>query len=225
LINKIRTGALAGFALISSTAASASSDNQVWAQASASAKLSDSWRLSGEVVSRFSDNRNGLYEVEATALVGYRLNKTVAVWAGYVHDPQYSGGDFTVMEHRAREQVTFDNVAKLGSGKLNARIRMEQRWRDGVEGTGWRLRPYAKLSLPLKGKTALNLSNETFFNLNRNSFQKQSGLDRMRNLVSISTPLGKTLTGEAGYLNQHGFVRGGGDTSDHVAYFALSLSL
>lgn len=225
MINKICTGALAGFALISSTAASASSDNQVWAQASASAKLSDSWRLSGEVVSRFSDNRNGLYEVEATALVGYRLNKTVAVWAGYVHDPQYSGGDFTVMEHRAREQVTFDNVAKLGSGKLNARIRMEQRWRDGVEGTGWRLRPYAKLSLPLKGKTALNLSNETFFNLNRNSFQKQSGLDRMRNLVSISTPLGKTLTGEAGYLNQHGFVRGGGDTSDHVAYFALSLSL
>jgi len=225
LINKICTGALAGFALISSTAASASSDNQVWAQASASAKLSDSWRLSGEVVSRFSDNRNGLYEVEATALVGYRLNKTVAVWAGYVHDPQYSGGDFTVMEHRAREQVTFDNVAKLGSGKLNARIRMEQRWRDGVEGTGWRLRPYAKLSFPLKGKTALNLSNETFFNLNRNSFQKQSGLDRMRNLVSISTPLGKTLTGEAGYLNQHGFVRGGGDTSDHVAYFALSLSL
>jgi Protein of unknown function (DUF2490) len=225
LINRICTGALAGFALISSTAASASSDNQVWAQASASAKLSDRWRLSGEVVSRFSDNRNGLYEVEATALVGYRLNKTVTVWAGYVHDPQYSGGDFTVMEHRAREQVTFDNVAKLGSGKLNARIRMEQRWRDGVDGTGWRLRPYAKLSLPLKGKTALNLSNETFFNLNRNSFQKQSGLDRMRNLVSISTPLGKTLTGEAGYLNQHGFVRGGEDTSDHVAYFALSLSL
>lgn len=102
---------------------------------------------------------------------------------------------------------------------------MEQRRRDGVDGTGWRLRPYAKLSLPLKGKTALNLSNETFFNLNRNSFQKQSGLDRMRNLVSISTPLGKTLTGEAGYLNQHGFVRGGEDTSDHVAYFALSLSL
>lgn len=101
MINKICTGALAGFALISSTAASASSDNQVWAQASASAKLSDRWRLSGEVVSRFSDNRNGLYEVEATALVGYRLNKTVTVLAGYVHDPQYSGGDFTVMEHRA----------------------------------------------------------------------------------------------------------------------------
>jgi hypothetical protein len=224
LIRNISLGALLGALLFSSTgAAAAKDDSQVWTQASASVKLSENWRLSGEVVGRFSDYRNGLYEIEATALLGYRLNKNVTIWGGYVHDPQYSGGDFTVMEHRAREQVTFDNVGKVGSGKLSARVRMEQRWRDGIGGTGWRLRPYAKLSVPLKGKTALNLSNETFINLNRNSFQKQRGLDRMRNLVSISTPLGK-VTGEAGYLNQYGFVRNGTDTMDHVAYFALSAS-
>jgi len=218
--------ALATAWFVSSTAAvAATDDSQVWTQASASVKLAEKWRLSGEVVGRFSDNRNGLYEVEASAMLGYRLNKNVTLWAGYVHDPQYAGGDFTVMEHRAREQVTFDNVGKVGSGKLSARIRMEQRWRDGIDGTGWRLRPYAKLSFPLKGKTALNLSNETFINLNKTTFQKQSGVDRMRNMVSISTPLGKTLTGEAGYLNQYGFVRNGRDTVDHVAYFALSLSL
>ena len=221
----ILRGALTVALLFTSTAALATrDDSQVWTQASASVKLSDKWRLSGEVVGRFSDNRNGLYEVEATALVGYRLNKNVTVWGGYVHDPQYAGGDFTVMEHRAREQVTFDNVAKIGSGKLGARVRMEQRWRDGIDGTGWRLRPYAKLSFPIAGKTALNLSNETFLNLNKTSFQRQSGLDRMRNLVSISTPLGKNVTGEAGYLNQYGFVRGAEDTMDHVAYFALSAS-
>lgn len=221
----ISQGALALALLTSSTAAlAAKEDSQIWTQASASVKLSDTWRLSGEVVGRFSDNRNGLYEIEAIALLGYRLNKNVTVWAGYVHDPQYAGGDFTVMERRAREQVTFDNVGKVGSGKLSARIRMEQRWRDGIEGTGWRLRPYAKLSFPVHGKTALNLSNETFVNLNKNSFQKQTGVDRMRNLVSISTPLGKAVTGEAGYLNQYGFVRNGTDTMDHVAYFALSAS-
>ena len=218
--------ALATAWLFSATAAEAATDDsQVWTQASANVKLSEKWRVSGEVVARFSDNRNGLYEIEATALVGYKLTKDVTIWGGYVHDPQYSGGEFTVMEHRAREQVTIDNIAKLGSGKLSARLRMEQRWRDGIDGTGWRLRPYAKLSFPLKGKTALNLSNETFVNLNKTSFQKQSGLDRMRNLVSISTPLGKTVNGEAGYLNQYGFVRGGEDTTDHVAYFAVSLSL
>lgn len=225
MIRDIAFGAIAVVLFFSSTAAmAANEDSQIWAQSSASVKLSDKWRLSGEVIGRFSDNRNGLYEIESIALVGYRLNKNVTIWGGYVHDPQYAGGDFTVMEHRAREQVTFDNVGKVGSGKLSARIRMEQRWRDGIDGTGWRLRPYAKLSFPVHGKTALNFSNETFINLNKISFQKQSGLDRMRNLVSISTPLGKSVTGEAGYLNQYGFVRNGTDTMDHVAYFALSAS-
>ena len=65
-------------------------------------------------------------------MLGYRLSKVVDLWAGYTHDPQYAGGDFTVMEHRAREQVTFDGFARLGPGKLSGRIRLEQRWRDGV---------------------------------------------------------------------------------------------
>ena len=206
-------------------AVSARSDSQVWTAAAASFKLSDSWRLSEEVVTRFSDNRNGLYEIESNTLLGYKLNKVVTVWAGYTHDPQYSAGDFTRMEHRAREQVTFDGFAKLGPGKFNGRIRLEQRWREGLDGTGWRLRPYLKYSLPIKGKVAFNLSSEPFFNLNTTTFQAKSGLDRVRNLVTVSAPLSKTLSGEVGYMNQHGFVNGGPDTSDNIAYFALSMSL
>ena len=37
--------------------------------------------------------------------------------------------------------------------------------------------------------------------------------------------LAKALALEAGYMNQHGFVRQGPDTSDHVAYFAISLNI
>lgn len=216
--------ALAGLLAVPAPA-SAKSDEQVWGNASISVKLADRWRLSQEFTTRFSDNRNGLYEIESNTLLGYRLNKMVTVWAGYTHDPQYSGGDFTVMEHRAREQVTFDGIAKLGKGKLSARVRLEQRWRGNADGTGWRLRPYLKYSLPIAGKTALNVSSEPFFNLNGTVFQKQTGLDRVRNLVTVSTPLTKSLSGEVGYMNQHGFVRGGPDTSDNIAYFGLALSL
>ena len=212
-------------ACVAATPASARSDEQIWANLNATVKLSDRWRLSEEGTFRFSDNRKGLYELESNTLLGYRLNKVVTVWAGYTHNPQYAGGDFTVMEHRAREQVTFDGFAKLGGGKLNGRVRLEQRWREHVDGTGWRVRPYLKYSLPIAGKTALNISTEPFFNLNTTPFQRQSGLDRMRNLVTISTPLTKGLTGEAGYMNQHGFVRGGEDTSDNIAYFGLALSI
>jgi hypothetical protein len=221
---KLSAAALVALGMLA-TPAFAKSDEQVWTNFNVTAKLSDRWRLSEEVTVRFSDKRKGLYELESNTLLGYRLNKVVTLWAGYTHNPQYAAGDFTIMEHRAREQVTFDGFARLGNGKLNGRIRLEQRWRNGVDGTGWRVRPYLKYSLPIAGKTALNLSSEPFFNLNSTPFQKKTGLDRMRNLISISTPLTKTLTGEAGYMNQHGFVRGGPDTSDNVAYFGLALAL
>jgi hypothetical protein len=203
----------------------ASSDGQSWVTVGVNARLSDKWRLSQDVVARFSDRRNGLYEVESSTLLGYRISKTVTVAAGYVHNPQYSDGDFTVMEHRAREQVSVDNVGQIGAGWISGRLRFEQRWRDGLEDVGWRLRPYAKFALPVNGKTSVNFSNELFVNLNRTAFQQTAGLDRMRNLVSISTPLSGKLTGEAGYMSQYGFVRGGPDTTDHAAYFALSLNI
>src|SRR3982751_2690915 len=218
----ILSGALA---LTTASPASAKSDDQFWGNLNVTVKMGDRWRVQEELTTRFSDKRNGLYEVESNTLLGYRINKVVTVWAGYTHDPQYAAGDFTVMEHRAREQVTFDGFARLRKGKFNGRIRLEQRWRNHVDGTGWRVRPYLKYSLPIAGKTALNLSTEPFFNLGTTPFQRKSGLDRVRNLVTISTPLTKSLNSEVGYMNQYGFVRGGDDTVDHVAYFAVSLSL
>ena len=207
--------------------AHATDDEQLWTTASATVKLADKWLLSQEVTARFSDTRKGLYEIESNTLLGYKVTDTVTLWAGYTHDPQYAGGDFTVLERRAREQITVDNFAKIGRGKLSGRLRMEQRWRENIDGTGWRARPYLKFSMPFREgkKTALVLSSEAFINLNTTSFQKTEGLDRMRNLIAISTPLTKTMTLEAGYLNQHGFVRNGEDTSDHVASLSLSLSL
>jgi hypothetical protein len=207
------------------TPAYATSDSQFWATTAVNAKLADKWGLSEEVVTRFSDNRNGLYEIEATTLVGYRFNKTISLWAGYVHDPQYSAGEFRVMEHRAREQLVFDSFARIGGGKLTGRVRLEQRWREGVNGTGLRLRPYLKYSLPIHGKTALNLSTEPFFNLNTTSYQATHGLDRVRNLITISTPIAGRLAGEAGYMNQHIFVpHGEEDESDNIAYLTLNFS-
>jgi hypothetical protein len=205
----------------------AATDSQLWTTQLVNVKLSDKWRLQEELVERFSDHRNGLYEIESNTLLGYKLSKSTTVWAGYTHDPQYSAGHFTVMEHRVREQITFDNVAKLGPGKLSFRLRGEQRWRTNIDGIGWRLRPYVKYSLPLaKGsKTNLVLSSEPFINLNTTAFQKHAGVDRMRNLVAINTPLSKKLTAEFGYMNQHIFVRGGPDESDNIAWLSLGLNL
>jgi Protein of unknown function (DUF2490). len=164
--------------------AAAADDAQLWTGGNVTAKLSDHWRLSEEITARFSDNRNGLYEIESNTLVGYRISRVVTLWAGYTHNPQYSAGDFTIMEHRAREQVTFDNFANLGPGRLSGRLRVEQRWRAGLDGTGWRVRPYLKYALPMRkgARTAFVVSTEPFLDLNTTTFQRSRGLDRTRTL-------------------------------------------
>lgn len=221
-----RTGALL-IALAAAMPAMAADDGQIWASTAATVKLSGNWRVSQDATARFSDNRNGLYELELNTLLGYVVAKGVTVWGGYTHDPNYSAGNFTLMEHRAREQVTVDKLADVGGGKMSGRLRMEQRWREGFDGTGWRVRPYAKYSLPLRkgGKTAFVVSTEAFFNLNTNAFQRTSGLDRTRTFIGLSTPLSKFASAEAGYLNQHSFVPHGPDNDDHVASISLNWSL
>jgi hypothetical protein len=213
------------FTIMIARPAEAREDNQVWTSAATSVGLGGPWRLSQDIVARFSDNRNGLYEIETSTLLGYKLSKSVTVAAGYVHNPQYSEGDFQRLERRAREQISIDNFAEVGPGKLSGRLRMEQRFREGQD-TAWRARPFLRFSMPLtkNGKTSLNLSNETFVNLNTTTFQRTSGADRMRNLVAVTTKLNKTISLEGGYLNQYGFVRDGDDTIDHIAHLAVSTS-
>ena len=222
---EVSVRAFAAVALaVSSGTGWARDDGQIWTGGGAAVNLNDRWRLTGEVVARFSDNRGGLYEIEAPTLLNFRPAKDITLAAGYVHNPQFADGDLTTVERRAREQITVDNIARVAGGRLSARLRLEQRWRYNTDGTGWRVRPYLKYSLPLKSKTSLVLSNETFLNLNTTAFQRQDGLDRMRNLIAINTPLAKNVTIEAGYLSQYGFVRGGEDYRDHIASILVSAS-
>lgn len=214
-------------ASVNASPAHARQDRQLWTGASASVKLNDKWQLNQEVQTRFSDKRNGLFQVQAVTLLGYKINRSLTVAGGYVHSPLYTEGEFQVVERRARQQITVDNVAQFAGGKVSARMRVEQRWRDNVEGTAVRMRPYVKFSRPLKSgsKTSLNLASEAYVNLNTASFQRTEGFDRMRNAVSLNTKLSPKLSLEAGYLNQYGFVRNRDDTIDHVATVNLGLSL
>lgn len=226
LVRLAAVAALGTLGLLTSAPASAS-DSQLWTGGSVTVKLSDKWSLSQDVTARFSDNKHGLYELEANTLAGYQLSKTVSLWAGYDHDPQYLGGDFTVMEHRLVEHVVSSNLGKIGGGQLSGRVRLEQRWRDGQNGTGWRLRPYLRYTLPFgsRSKVGLTISEEPFFDLNTTSFQTVHGLERLRSLVAITTPIGKHVSADIGYMNQHGFVPHGKDTSDNIAYFSVGLKL
>ena len=160
------------------------SDTQVWPTTNVSVGLGDGFKVSNETVFRIGDAK-GLYEIENNLMIGKALDKNVTVWLGYTHDPNYLQGSFRVMEHRFRQQVDIDHFLMIGKAKLGGRVRLEERWREGASGTGWRLRPLVKLTVPVTNRkgTALVFSHESFIDLNTTSFQLKGGIERMRNLV------------------------------------------
>lgn len=218
--------AAASLLCMSGAASAAIEDEQLWIGGSVNVDLGGGFRFSEETTARFSDNSKGLYQIENNFLLGYKLNKVTTIWAGYTHDPQYNGGTFTRMERRARQQITFDNVTKIGTGSLSFRVRTEQRWRDGQTGTGWRVRPFVRYSLPIanKGKTTVQFGHESFINLSTAPFQTTNGYDRMRNNVSVRTPISKVVNLEVGYLNQYQFTRAAVNKMDHAATASLAFS-
>ena len=215
--------------LIAATAAGlaspalATEDTQGWGTITVNVALPDNFKAQNETVFRTSDAK-GFYEIENNVMVGRKLDKVTTLWLGYTFDPHYTHGTFTRREHRFRQQASFDNFAKLGPVKLSGRLRLEERWREGLSGTGWRLRPQIKATMPLAGKVNLAVASEPFIDLNTTVFQKVGGLERMRNSISVVVPLSKHVSVDVGYLNQHGFVRGGPDTSDNVITAGLTAS-
>ena len=198
-------------------------DTQYWQTVTVNVALPDNFKIQNEAVLRTSDAR-GFYEIENNFMVGKKVSKVTTLWLGYVFDPQYNHGTFTRREHRFRQQINFDGFATVGKVRLSGRVRLEERWREGLPGTGWRLRPQVKASVPLTGKVTLSVASETFINLNNTVFQTTDGFDRMRNSISVGVPLSKRVTLDFGYLNQHGFVSGGPDTTDHVLTTGISAS-
>lgn len=202
-------------------AAAMASDAQHWEILTATANLGDGWRASAENITRFSQTR-GFYELEQNLMVGHEIGDKggplgLVVYLGYTHDPQYAHGNFTIMEHRFRQQISLDRLMQVGPVRFSGRVRVEQRWREGISGTAWRLRPYIKAAMPIAGKVMLVAAHESFIDANRNGFQRLGGEERMRNSLGFNMPLNRRVTLELGYLNQHGFVPGAKDTNDNVA--------
>lgn len=216
-----RIALLASSLLASATPALASEDNQHWETVLVNVALPDNFKLQNETVFRTGDAK-GFYEIENNFMVGRKLDKVVTLWLGYTFDPQYAQSNFVIREHRFRQQIGFDNFLKLGKVKFSGRLRLEERWREGLAGTGWRLRPQIKATMPFIGKTSLAISHESFIDLDTATFQKVGGYERMRNAVSVVVPLNKKVSLDFGYLNQHGFVRKGPDSSDNVLTLGLT---
>lgn len=210
--------------LIAATPALAQDEDQeMWLAAAAGFRLGSGLRLELDTVSRFSADQGGLYEIELNSLLTHEIAKGITIGAGYVRNTNYSRGDVTRTEDRLRAHLGV--VRDIGPLTLSGRVRLEYRMRSDGTDTGWRLRPFIKATLPVGGPFSLVASHESFVPLNDTDWRQRAGYERMRNMAGLSIKANRTLTIDAGYINQYNFSRGDGrDILDHALMTGIVLS-
>lgn len=192
--------AIGAFLLAALPSVAEADDGQVWLSANARGPIAGRVELGVEAIERFGrDGEGGLYESENVAMLGFRFDRATLA-AGYVRDIAYHGAGATI-EQRARQDFSVDHLATIGGLVIGARLRAEERWRDGSSGTGVRIRPFVRLTLPVTGKLNLLASHESFVNLGGGAGQR-GGYDRARDFLGVGVPMTKRVRVEIGYLNQ-----------------------
>ena len=192
--------AIGAFLLAALPSIAEADDGQVWLSANARGPIAGRVELGVETIERFGrDGEGGLYESENVAMLGFRFDRATLA-AGYVRDIAYHGAGATI-EQRARQDFSVDHLATIGGLVIGTRLRAEERWRDGSSGTGVRIRPFVRLTLPVTGKLNLLASHESFVNLGGGAGQR-GGYDRARDFLGVGVPMTKRVRVEIGYLNQ-----------------------
>lgn len=203
-------------------AQAAEEDTQAWAILQATRPLGDKAVFTLDLQGRFNEDASRLGQFVFRPSLGWRIDATTTATAGYAYNRSSALGRAPVHEHRAWQQMTY-RIAGDGKGPtLTGRTRLEQRFVENRDGTGWRLRQQVRLSAPLQGGVRGVLWTEPFFGLNQTEWGQRDGLAAWRNFAGVTVPLSKTVAIEPGYLNQHVF-RPGRDFSAHIASTTLTV--
>lgn len=153
--------------------------------------------------------------------IGFQVNDRLEISAGYRYGQTLRDGDDQI-EHRLWQQAEYD-LFELGEVGIEGRTRLEQRQREGDDGTGWRIRQRISLERPLDG-TGLTLvvSDEAFFGFAEAPWGNADGLQENRARVEIEWEAAG-IGWEAGYLNRYrNGVNGAEDTTDNNVSLGIS---
>jgi hypothetical protein len=173
------------------------------------------WRVWLDVQIRYGDDASTFAQGIFRPGVGYSLSRAWTVWLGYAYnrtEPPYAST--STYENRIWEQATWSDL--IGKSRLSSRTRLEQRFVSTGSETGWRLREFLKLSVPIKGIWSAVVSDEYFYNLNSTNYGATAGSDRNRFFIGPGVKISPTVTIEAGYLHQYTFRNNAPDKTDNI---------
>lgn len=206
--------------------ACAETDAQGWAAVVASGAVRGDLFLWLEGQTRLTDDVGGGSQILLRPAIGARIGRDAHAVVGYAYvrtDPANAG---VAHEHRPWQQIQFVPVRRAdGTPLVISRTRLEQRMVEGRDGTGWRLRQFVRLQLPLGGRGVQAVGyTEGFLNLNSTRWGIRDGVDQWRNFVGIGFPVLPRARLEPGYLNQR-INRPGDDRVNHILSATLFVRL
>lgn len=222
---------LATMAAAASGAASASAqsdgDFQAWSALFISGKPAKDGRLlfwfDGHA--RFNDDASDLGVSILRPGLGWRVNSNLDLWAGYARVVSRTEGAPDVEENRTWQQAAYP-VATVFSGALAGRTRLEQRFRETGDDTGWRLRQFFRWERRFDGSPfSPVIANELFININDSDWGQRSGFDQNRLFVGAAFRPSNNVRFEGGYLNNIINTAGPGGQTNHNLFVNLFLSL
>ncbi len=204
-----------------------SDDRQAWSALFVNGPVARGSRLLGwfDGHARFREDGDELDVNLLRPGLGWRVGPKLDLWVGYARiETQRAGDDLT--EERAWQQATYP-VAKWAGGSLSGRTRLEQRFRDTGDDTGWRLRQFFRYARPSASHPHFGLlaSTEVFYSLNEADWGQRSGFDQNRALLGGYYQPSARWRIEAGYMHQYIRVAGPRPDRTHhnlsLAFFAL----
>lgn len=202
-------------------------DNQLWAAFLLNGPVSDdnNFLVWFDGHARFRDDASDLGVSIIRPGVGWRMNDTVSLWAGYARVISRSDTAPDVKENRIWQQATY-NIGSVLGGSLAGRTRLEQRLLNTGDDTGWRARQFLRYSRPFANDDYSFIAwNELFIAFNDTDWGARSGYDQSRTFVGAGWQMRDNLRFEGGYMLNHINRSNGPNATNHVLSISLVAAL
>ena len=189
---------------------------EVWLNPSAATDLSERTELELDTAQRFRSRADGGRDTYHFRLwVNHKATKNLTLSGGIEQNWNDSQ-----QERRLLQQAAYR------SGVLRGRTRLEQRFVEGSDRPGIRVRQRVGVDVPLSadGKWSGEANIEGFLTLRSGTRGGADGLTGIRTIVGVAREVSDDLSVSLGYLRQQDVRRGRADRVGHAPLVGLELS-
>lgn len=198
-------------------------DGRAWFNLTSEGDITDKLRWYFELQPRLKQEGREFDQVLVRPGFHYKLSDRVLIGGGYAYVRTRTARDYS-NEDRIWQQLIYSSTWDNGI-RFTSRSRLEQRFLDTGDDTGWRYRQLLRVSKPLAAMPSISplLWNELFINLRETDWGSMKGFDQNRLFAGVAWSVNSDARLEFGYINQ--YVRGREqDNMNHVLSTSLFLN-